>query len=683
VSQTAIAPFRRRKGAYVGLKDIVRPEQLGNMAGNYDLSDIGSLIYDGSNRIALMSDKSGNSGQGSGSSTALYLTGITGAYASSPDSAALDITGDIDLRAEIAPNTWSPGTVRTLVAKYNSTTNQRSYRFIFHTVSGQLRLQTSPDGTTVITHTSSVGTGFSAFSRAWVRVTLDVDNGAGGNTATFYTSSDGVTWTQLGTTSTIASTTSIFSGSAVAEVGSTTSGTLDVLIGSIYRAQIYDGINGTLVFDANFVGQRTNAATFVESSSNAATVTINGSALLGWVTGDTGLVLNGVGGNYASTPDATPLDITGDMSIVIKVALVDYTPATLQALVTKGVGAAKAYSFYLNTNGTLLFSRTTDGSTDIGYISTVPISAVDLSAIWIKVDFDIDNGSGQSAATFYTSSDGVTWTQLGAVVTNASTVATFNGNVVLSIGAFGAGSAFFASGIFYRVQVYNGIAGTLAFDANFTAQPKLVTSFAESSVNTAIVTINASGDLGARICGARDQYMFGNTRKFVLTQNSGGNYATADGLNDYMKCSPFALSQPTTVYFVGSQVTWTNFDRLFDGDASNSADLEQNNLSPVVALRSNVGALPATAGWTVATKAIIASIFNGASSALRVNQGVIATGNPGTGSPNGFTIGSVGAGTSNFSNIQISEILIYSGAHGVNEQNRVIQYLARKWNIPI
>ena len=34
----------------------------------------------------------------------------------------------------------------------------------------------------------------------WLRVTLSVNNGSSGNTTTFYTSSDGITWTQLGNT---------------------------------------------------------------------------------------------------------------------------------------------------------------------------------------------------------------------------------------------------------------------------------------------------------------------------------------------------------------------------------------------------------------------------------------------------------------------------------------------------
>jgi hypothetical protein len=208
-----------------------------------------------------------------------WLNGVLGNYFSSPDSAVLDITGDIDLRGEIAPNTWTPGDVRTVVAKYSSAANNRSYRLIFHTVGGQLRLQTSPDGVNVVTHTSSVGTGFSAFSRAWVRATLDVDNGAGGNTCTFYTSTDGVIWTQLGTASTLAGTTSIFSGNAVAEVGSTTSGTFDPFNGSIYRAQIYNGINGTLAFDFNPAAY-TSGTTFLESSVNAATITLNGGSVI-------------------------------------------------------------------------------------------------------------------------------------------------------------------------------------------------------------------------------------------------------------------------------------------------------------------------------------------------------------------------------------------------------------------
>jgi hypothetical protein len=74
-----------------------------------------------------------------------------------------------------------------------------------------------------------------------------------------------------------AAPTSIFSSTANVEVGraATTGGLFYLLAGAASRAQIYDGIGGTLVFDADFSAELPGTASFTESSANAATVTIN------------------------------------------------------------------------------------------------------------------------------------------------------------------------------------------------------------------------------------------------------------------------------------------------------------------------------------------------------------------------------------------------------------------------
>ena len=210
----------------------------------------------------------------------LWLPGVGGNYASAPDSVPLSITGDIDLRAKVSANNWSdPGQVGGVIAKY-VTAGQQSY--VLRLVSNTLRLIWSADGSNDIFKDSTTTLPFSNFASGWVRATLDVDNGAVGNDVKFYTSSNydpdtGTgTWTQLGTTVTTAGTTSIFNSTAILQVGDIdTGGTQFPFAGKAYRAQIYNGIDGTKVFDANFTAVPEGATSFTESSSNAATVTIN------------------------------------------------------------------------------------------------------------------------------------------------------------------------------------------------------------------------------------------------------------------------------------------------------------------------------------------------------------------------------------------------------------------------
>jgi hypothetical protein len=206
------------------------------------------------------------------SGSGLVLSGLSANYASTPDSAALSITGDIDIQCKVAMTDWTPSAVQGLVFKYGLA-GTRSYRFQVDTA-GTLTLTWSTDGTAINTRTSTVATGFADGVERWVRVTLDVDNGASGHDVAFWTSTDGVTWSQLGTTVTTAGTTSIFDSSALLAVGADSNGNTPAT-GTVYRAIVKNGIGGTTVFDADFSTQTADALAFTESSTNAATVTIN------------------------------------------------------------------------------------------------------------------------------------------------------------------------------------------------------------------------------------------------------------------------------------------------------------------------------------------------------------------------------------------------------------------------
>jgi hypothetical protein len=67
----------------------------------------------------------------------------------------------------------------------------------------------------------------------------------------------------------------IFDGTQAVEIGSTNVGASSLLSGTVYRAIVKDGIGGTTVYDADFSTQTADALAFTESSTNAATVTIN------------------------------------------------------------------------------------------------------------------------------------------------------------------------------------------------------------------------------------------------------------------------------------------------------------------------------------------------------------------------------------------------------------------------
>lgn len=190
----------------------------------------------------------------------LALPGTAGNYARTPDAAALDVIGDIDLRAKIAPTNWSA--LQSVIAKFTTTGNQRSYELSIQ-ASGVLRLSWSTSGVTALTADSTAATAFPANAIRWIRATMDVDDASGNRVIKFYTSTDGVVWTQLGTTITTAGTTSIFSSTAVLELGSITAGTAELFTGRIYYAEVRDGIDGTTVAKFNPTTHVVGDATFV------------------------------------------------------------------------------------------------------------------------------------------------------------------------------------------------------------------------------------------------------------------------------------------------------------------------------------------------------------------------------------------------------------------------------------
>lgn len=201
----------------------------------------------------------------------LYLPGIIGNSATSPDSVPLSITGDIDIQVRVAPIDWTPLAAGVFCGKWHSSdTAQQGYAFFLDTT-GKLRWVKYTGGV-YEDLLSTVATPFTDGQAGWVRITKQQSSG----TVKFYTSTDATspTWSQLGTN--VAGNTTIQNDTAnVFAIGSTTNGT-DFVVGNYYRIIVRNGYDGagSVVFDADFT-TNTNQSSFTESSSNAATVTIN------------------------------------------------------------------------------------------------------------------------------------------------------------------------------------------------------------------------------------------------------------------------------------------------------------------------------------------------------------------------------------------------------------------------
>ena len=210
----------------------------------------------------------------------LYLPGSASNYASVPDSAALSITGDIEFQFRLAADDWTPSVAFLLCNKASGAATDFAWSIQINTA-GTVTFRWSADGTTRIDKNSTVALTATDGQPLWVRVTLDVDNGASGNDVKFFQAADSsdvpTAWTQVGSTVTTAGVTSIFDSGQELRVGGENGALAANLAGKLYRARILNGIGGTVAFDANFTTGITSGGqtSFTESSSNAATVTIN------------------------------------------------------------------------------------------------------------------------------------------------------------------------------------------------------------------------------------------------------------------------------------------------------------------------------------------------------------------------------------------------------------------------
>jgi hypothetical protein len=198
------------------------------------------------------------------------------ARATTVDHADLDITGDIDVRADLTPTGWTgswDNTAWEVMGKYNSSTNQRSWRLLVNS-SGHLVLGWSTTGSDLISATSTSPVPFGPGQRGAVRATLDVNNGSGGYTVTFYTAPTlGGSWGQLGDpVVTTSGTTSIFNSTAALEVGDIAAVGFHYLARRYHAVEVRNGIGGTAVANPDFTAQAAGTTSFADAAGRTWTL---------------------------------------------------------------------------------------------------------------------------------------------------------------------------------------------------------------------------------------------------------------------------------------------------------------------------------------------------------------------------------------------------------------------------
>jgi hypothetical protein len=244
----------------------------------------------------------------------IYFPGTAGNSLTTPDSAALDILGDICIVARIQPSAWTSTAKQTIVSKLNTAGNQRSWAFSID-LNGTLELLWSADGTTAGPQPNSLGglAGFSTTTPLYVAAVLDVDNGAGAYQTAFYTSSDGTSWSALGgPLAPVAGVTSLFNSSAALNIGGINNGAFQLFGGNISYVSVRSGcgpgatVGGTEVFRIDSSSIAAAGASTITANTGQ-TVTINrsgspGTTVVPTPTTPQGTVRRLILGKYPSAP---------------------------------------------------------------------------------------------------------------------------------------------------------------------------------------------------------------------------------------------------------------------------------------------------------------------------------------------------------------------------------------------
>jgi hypothetical protein len=218
-------------------------------------------------RVWQSAGAAGGGGIGSGRRSMLSLPGTSGAYATTPSHSSLNVT-DIDIRIDLAMADWTPAAFTTFVSR-NDTEGQRSFQWGILT-SGVMEWRWYTNGTTTFTVQSSqnLSTRVNGERQA-LRLTFDIDNGASGSTARFYTAPTiKGPWTQFGSDRITAGVTSIHPGIDPIEIGSHDAGTGNLLAGSVHAVEIRNGLvdASPLVAHADFTDKTPGAEEFTDET---------------------------------------------------------------------------------------------------------------------------------------------------------------------------------------------------------------------------------------------------------------------------------------------------------------------------------------------------------------------------------------------------------------------------------
>lgn len=194
-----------------------------------------------------------------------------------------------------------------------------------------------------------------------------------------------------------------------------------------------------------------------------------------------------------STPDRADMTFASLSSFTWYGRLTDYTPAAACTLLSKGTatGNQREFIFRVRTDGKLEFTWSTAGTSyNITATSTVASSVTDNTDTYFKVD--AVTSTNPWTVSFFKSTDGVNWTQIGTSVTGAGPQSIFGSTGAIYVGGIDAFTSEPAIGLSYEAKAFNQSLALVAHPV-IKGQPPKTTSFIDEVGNTWTYTSGANG----------------------------------------------------------------------------------------------------------------------------------------------------------------------------------------------
>lgn len=313
----------------------------------------------------------------------------------------------------------------------------------------------------------------------------------------------------------------------------------------------------SIFYDAHYLGYKLGTGTGVtlnqaitklysaiNSSGDAIQSTLASQPLLLAYSGSNYYYGSGVSGNYCSTPNAAANKILGDTEIIAKFEFNATT--TSRYIISKwGNGSNLGFLLFIGSDSKIYFGQSLTGLVDFYAASSIALPTAINTIVYLKVT----RVSLTGIVTFFTSSDGITYTQLGTSITSMIGDR-FNSTANINIAAYANGSATpFTSALkVYQVTIAGSIGGTPTVDFNPQSYAASTSQTQWTSTTGEVWTINT----GTAATGY----------KGILVDKT---LWQADGVNDSLLSSVFSNTSNITDHFAFRQMGWIGGNFIYDG----------------------------------------------------------------------------------------------------------------------